>query len=242
MGYPVVYFEIGSSDDVALQRFYAALFGWSYEIPQPGYAIVDTRSGAGVRGGIGRSRDGSPWATFYVEVEDVQAMLDKAGSLGSKTVVPVTVIPNVVTWAMFADPDGLLVGLNQTGNVLGQPPSPGGGAAVDWFEIMATDGERERSFYENLFGWRAEGSGVAGYWLTDTGAGRGISGAIGAGSGLLWATIYARVADTDQALRRAEELGGARVYGPNIVNEQLQTGAFHDPAGNVIGVYARRDS
>jgi hypothetical protein len=28
-----------------------------------------------------------------------------------------------------------------------------------------------------------------------------------------------------------------RVYGPNAVDDHMQTGAFRDPAGNVFGVY-----
>jgi predicted enzyme related to lactoylglutathione lyase len=242
MGYPVVYFEIGSADDETLQRYYAELFGWSYAIPQPGYAVVDTRAGTGITGGIGRSRDGSPWATFYVEVDDIQASLDKAVALGGRAVVPVTVIPSVVTWAMFTDPDGLLIGLVQTGNVFGQPPSAGEGAAVDWFEIFGSDGEKARSYYENLFGWQARGSGVAGYWLTETASNRGISGAIGASSDVRWATIYARVTDVADTLNRATALGGVHLYGPNRVNDQLFTGAFRDPAGNVVGIYSRLDA
>jgi predicted enzyme related to lactoylglutathione lyase len=38
-------------------------------------------------------------------------LLDRVESLGGKTAVPVTEIPEVVTFAQFADPDGNLVGL-----------------------------------------------------------------------------------------------------------------------------------
>lgn len=48
---------------------------------------------------------------FYVETEDLQAVLDKAESLGAKTVMPVTDVGGAVTIAMFNDPDGLLIGL-----------------------------------------------------------------------------------------------------------------------------------
>ena len=49
--------------------------------------------------------------TFYVQVEDPQAALDKAESLGGKTVLPVMTIPDTVTLALFADPEGHVVGL-----------------------------------------------------------------------------------------------------------------------------------
>ena len=132
---PVVHFEIGGPDDGPLLRFYGELFGWRLSRVAGGvnYTLVDTQGGAGVNGGIGRSGTGEPWASFYVEVDDLQAVLDKAESLGAKTVLPVTEIPGMVAFAMFDDPDGLLVGLVKgeappEGVPLG--PSSGDGAPV----------------------------------------------------------------------------------------------------------------
>jgi predicted enzyme related to lactoylglutathione lyase len=76
-----------------------------------------------------------------------------------------------------------------------------------------------------------------GYGLVDTGAGRGIQGGIGAGGKARWATVYASVPDVERTLAIAEKLGAARVYGPNAVDDHMETGAFRDPAGNVVGVY-----
>jgi predicted enzyme related to lactoylglutathione lyase len=82
MGNPVVRFEIGAADDQALARFYGPLFGWGLQAVADGYLLVDTWGGTGINGGIGRSQSGAPWATFYVEVEDPQACLERAGALG----------------------------------------------------------------------------------------------------------------------------------------------------------------
>jgi predicted enzyme related to lactoylglutathione lyase len=49
--------------------------------------------------------------------------------------------------------------------------------------------------------------------------------------------VYASVPDVEAVLARAVELGGAREYGPNPVDDHMQTGALRDPAGNVFGVY-----
>jgi hypothetical protein len=46
----------------------------------------------------------------------------------------------------------------------------------------------------------------------------------------------------EATLGRAEQLGGTRVCGPTAVDEQMQTGAFRGPAGNVFGVYQRAAS
>lgn len=242
MGNGVVHFEVGGPDDEPLVKFYGELFGWKLQrIPGVNYTAVDTQGGSGINGGMGKSSTGEPWATFYVGVDDLQATLDKAGSLGGSTVVPVTEIPDVVTFAMFSDPDGLLIGLvKNEAPQEGQPqgPSSGSGAAVDWFEVLGSDAERTQSFYSELFGWKADDSTFPGYGLVDTG-GPGISGGLGSGEESRWATVYATVPEVEKALSRAEELGGARVYGPTAVDESMQTGAFRDPAGNVFGVYQR---
>jgi uncharacterized protein len=237
MANPVVYFEIGAAEDEPLVRFYGELFGWGLDtIPGGGYTFVDTRAGGGVNGGIGRSQTGEPWSAFYVEVDDPQAYLDKAGSLGGRTVLPVTEIPGMPPIAMLDDADGLLVGLmgrREPGAGVLQGPSAGDGAAVDWFEVLGADAERSQAFYRELFDWPV---GQGGYGQVDPGV-TGIGGGIGAGGTSRWATVYASVGDVEATLARAEALGATRVYGPNQVDDHTETGAFRDPAGNVFGVY-----
>jgi uncharacterized protein len=244
MGNAVVYFEVGGPENEPLIAFYRELFGWGLQRVGEGvnYSLIDTKGGGGVNGGLGKSGTGTPWATFYVEVEDVQASLDKALSLGGKTVAPVTEIPGFGAFAMFDDPDGLLVGLAKAGEALtvGPGPSSGEGAPVDWFEVLGSDAARTQAFYTEMFGWTVKPDDPR-YGLVDTGAGRGIQGGLGAGGQENWATVYASVPDVERTLARAEQLGGTRVYGPMAVDDHMQTGAIRDPAGNVFGVYHHRD-
>jgi predicted enzyme related to lactoylglutathione lyase len=239
MGNPVVYFDINSPQGDSLKRFYPELFGWSLNEVPGGYALVDTRAGTGINGGIGTTEEHHTPIAFYVEALDLQVVLDKAESLGGKTLIPVTEIPGTVTYAMFTDPDGLVVGLVKgTGEGGEQGPSQGNGMAVDWFEVLGTDAERTQAFYTQLFGWKIDPSGPPGYGLVDTDAGgRGIGGGLGSNPAAPWATVYARVQDVEGTLKRAEELGAKREYGPNAVDDHMQTGAFRDPSGNVFGVY-----
>lgn len=248
MGNAVVHFEIGGPDDAPLAAFYGKLFGWKLQsFEGGGYTMIDTNGGGGINGGIGKSQTGEPWSTFYVEAEDLQAVLDKAESLGAKTVMPVTDFGGAVTIAMFNDPDGLLVGLVKAADPA-QPqapgPSAGSGEPVDWFEVLGSDSGRTQRFYSDLFGWTV-GGGDAGtplsYGIADTGAGSGIHGGLGASADVKWATIYAFVPDVEQTLAKAESLGGSRIYGPRAVDDQMQSGAFRDPAGNVFGVYHHGD-
>jgi predicted enzyme related to lactoylglutathione lyase len=242
MGNAVVHFEIGGPDDQPLVAFYQELFGWKMKpMDGGGYTLIDTCGGGGINGGIGRSQTGEPWSTFYVSAPDPQAVLDKATALGGTVVMPVTDFGGVVTIAMFNDSDGLLVGVVKADGGAEDDatgPSAGEGAPVDWFEVLGSDAERTQRFYCGMFGWIADTS-FPGYGLVDTGAGHGIQGGLGGTDEGRWATIYASVRDVEAVLRRAEQLGGSRVYGPNQVGEDMQTGALRDPAGNIFGVYHR---
>jgi uncharacterized protein len=236
MGDPVTWFDLGAANEGPLKTFYADLFGWTLQPRAETYTMLTT--GGGVNGGLGRSGLGDPWVAFYVDVPGLQATLDKAVTLGSAVVVPVTKASDLVTFAMFTDPDGLLIGLTQADDS-GEPAAPvfGEGPAVDWFEILGSDAKRSQAFYGELFGWTFDG-GDDNYGLADTGAGRGISGGVGgSGEGTGWATVYANVEDVEPYLARAEELGGKREYGPIDVDDHMQSGAIRDPAGNVFGIY-----
>jgi predicted enzyme related to lactoylglutathione lyase len=175
---------------------------------------------------------------LYFDAEYVSS-LDRIESLGGRTAVPVTEIPQMVTYALFEDPDGLLVGLmklEQPQEGQAQGPSAGEGAAVDWFEVLGSDAQRTQRFYADAFGWEVQTGDFPGYGLVDTLSDRGIRGGLGGGDSR-WATVYASVPDVERTLARAEELGAQRVYGPMAVGEQMRTGALRDPAGNVFGIY-----
>lgn len=238
MAHAVVHFEISGPDDGQLADFYASLFGWRMQ-PIPGYTLIDTEAGSGINGGIRQSADGERGITFYIETDDMQAALDKINLLGGKTETPITELAGVVTYAVFSDLDGLPVGLVLAPANPDQviAPGPGGGAPVDWFEVLGADADRSRRFYAEIFGWQANAA-VPSYTMIDTGTERGIRGGMGAGADKgRWATVYASVPDVAAVLTRAAELGGAREYGPNPVDDHMQTGALRDPAGNVFGVY-----
>jgi uncharacterized protein len=108
---PVVHFEIGARDQKRLHDFYAKLFDWHVNYDERmSYAVVETHDSGGINGGIGPAQ-ATGGVTFYVQVPDLHAALTKAESLGGKTVLPPTEIPNVVAMAQFTDPEGNLIGL-----------------------------------------------------------------------------------------------------------------------------------
>ena len=82
-----------------------------------GYGIVDTHTENGIGGGIGGAQEGQPnMVTFYVQTVDIEASLKKAVALGGKVVMPATEIPNMVTFALFSDPEGNVIGLVKSGD------------------------------------------------------------------------------------------------------------------------------
>lgn len=239
MGNRVVHFEMAGPDAAALAGFYAEMFGWgTQEIPGADYVLIDTNGGGGINGGVGKA---DPYVTFYVEDSDPQALLDRALAMGARVLVPLTETP-FVTYARFADPDGLQVGIVKAADPGTDVPGPsaGEGSPVDWFEVLGSEASTTQEFYTGLFGWSVDDAGYPGYALVQ-GAGEGVGGGLGSGDEAQWATVYAKVADVGAALGRAESLGGRRVYGPNQVDDHMQTGAFADPAGNVVGVYSHPD-
>ena len=112
MSNSVVHFEITGPDGDRLFDFYSKLFGWKIDASNPmKYGLVQAQD-KGIGGGICASQPGAPpYATIYVGVDDVDKALADAEKLGGKTIVPKTTIPGMVTFAMFTDPAGNLIGL-----------------------------------------------------------------------------------------------------------------------------------
>ena len=116
MANPVVHFEIIGKDTKALQDFYTKLFGWNIDANNSmNYGLARTKTNdRGIDGGISAGDPSQPdqsYVTIYAEVDDPDAYLKKVENLGGKIIVPTTEIPNMVTFAMFADPEGHMVGL-----------------------------------------------------------------------------------------------------------------------------------
>jgi uncharacterized protein len=76
----VNYFEVGSPDPEGSRAFYGSLFDWTFGESSPAsYQMVN-----GDKGGLWdtSSLEGTSWAIFYVQVDDVKAAIARAESLG----------------------------------------------------------------------------------------------------------------------------------------------------------------
>lgn len=101
---PIVYFEIAGSDAAQLKAFYSTVFGWSID----GTDIIAAASTGGLRGGI---RQDPAEKVLYMGVPDIKSALKQIEAAAGNTIVPRTVVPGVVTFALFTDPAGNRMGL-----------------------------------------------------------------------------------------------------------------------------------
>ena len=109
----IVHFELMGPDGDKLAAFYGDLFGWKLA-PTPGfdaYNMTDAEE-TGIGGAIGQGNENMPqYQTIYVQVESVDEHLAKAEGAGGTTVVPRTEVPGTVTFGLFTDPAGNMVGV-----------------------------------------------------------------------------------------------------------------------------------
>ncbi len=112
---PVVHFEIlagPDGDKKALQAFYRDTFKWQVDSDNPlDYGMVvpeDEEDGIG--GAVDSSEDHSG-VLIYLAVDDLTYYLQKVKAAGGSVVKDVTVIPDMVTYAIFRDPAGNEIGL-----------------------------------------------------------------------------------------------------------------------------------
>jgi predicted enzyme related to lactoylglutathione lyase len=117
------------------------------------------------------------------------------------------------------------------------------GQPVVHFEVVGTDGEKLQRYYSELFGWEVDGNNEMRYGMVsregNTGReGVGIGGGIGQGPEGYpgHVTFYVAVPDVEEALQKAESLGGRRVMGPETIMDRIVLGHFKDPEGHLVGV------
>jgi uncharacterized protein len=118
------------------------------------------------------------------------------------------------------------------------------GQAVVHFEVVGKDGEKLQRYYGELFGWNVNADNPMQYGMVDAKDNTSMTGDNGIGGGIGQGadgyeghvTFYVAVPDVEEALQKAESLGGTRVMGPENIMDMVELGQFKDPEGNVIGL------
>jgi uncharacterized protein len=110
---PVDWFEILGKDGKALKEFYSKAFDW--DLKDSGaegfdYYMMEAPE-KGSAGAVGSPPDGQQAIRFYAGVEDLAKTLEKAESLGAKTVMEPSKVAENTEIAIFVDPQGHAFGL-----------------------------------------------------------------------------------------------------------------------------------
>ncbi len=240
MGNPITWFDLISTNSEQTSKFYSEVFGWHVDhFPDMGYHIFDTHAGSGIPGGTGDTREGqTPVAIPYIENPDIDALLAKAVKAGATVLMPVTEIPEMVTFAHVQDPFGNVIGLVKGDGTT--KVSEGTNPPVDWVEISCVEAEKAYDWYRKVFGWTIKADPMPeGQPHAQIDTGGGIHGGIGGTpTGQPMVTVYAHVEDLGEYLKRAENLGAKTVMEPMQVDPTTHIAAFADPQGNMFGLYS----
>ena len=110
MGNKIIHVEVTGKDGPALQKFYSDVFGWTLDTNNPGgYGMLRQDE---LTAGFGPAQDGGAGlVTFYVDAEDPRGTLQRVEAAGGKVIMPLTEVAPETTIALFADPEGHVVGL-----------------------------------------------------------------------------------------------------------------------------------
>ncbi|MBK1613707.1 glyoxalase [Rubrivivax gelatinosus] len=115
--------------------------------------------------------------------------------------------------------------------------------AFSWNELLTGDPERAAGFYAGLFGWSVEAQEIAGgtYRVVKTADGTAVGGIMGIppdsppGMPPHWGS-YVTVDSVDDAIAKAEALGGTVIVPPMDIPGVGRMAVLRDPTGAAVNV------
>ncbi len=215
--------DLWTSDVEGSARFYAGLFGWEAQAPNPEFGgyFMFTRSGVPVAGGRGPDNPADNSWRIDLAVADAAASVKRAESAGAQVLAPAHAVADLGVQAVFHDPTGAHFGIWQAGNfpgftVLGEHGAP------SWFELMTRDHPAAVAFYGSALGCdlaTLSDTDEFRYSVLRDPEGNQVAGIMDArsflpdGVGAHW-RIYWEVDDVDSSAATAAELGGSVIAEP----------------------------
>jgi uncharacterized protein len=235
--------DISVSDLERSQHFYQDVLGWEFSDSDPQYggycnAMVGGETVAGMSPPMpGMDEPPHVWVT-YLAVDDVGQTADAVTRAGGELVFPPMQVGAFGTMCLAVDPTGAVFGLWQsdehTGYTLANEPG-----SVTWNEAMVGDFAQGQAFYSTVFGYSYQDMSGDGYQYATVTLGdeeRPVAG-IGEVEGDTpphWAVTF-MVADTDSAVARVTEAGGA-VIAPAFDMEYGRLAVVSGPDGEPFAV------
>lgn len=223
-----IWYELMTPDVAGATAFYGDVVGWTAS-QMPGgdmpYWVLEA-DGYGVGGvmALGEEHKAAgipPNWTAYVAVDDADAAVEKARSLGGSVMREPQDIPGVGRLAIIADPAGaVLAVMKPTPPPGGRPEAPKDALGhTGWHELYSGPTDTTFAFYQGLFGWTKDEV----HDLGPMGAYQLFSNQDGQVGGMMqkpdnlpatcW-LYYVRVGDIDAAAGRVRAGGGQVLNGP----------------------------
>ena len=236
----IVWHELMTNDVEKARGFYADLLGWQTEVWKPGEMDYTMISVDGQTHGGFQNLDPSMGAPSHwlahVHVADVDAAVAKAKERGGAVVAGPMEVPKG-RFAAIADPQGAVISVYTPATDV---PSMEG--VFLWDELLATDVEAAKGFYEAVIGWSAQpmGTGDLGTYTVfmsgESMAGGLMSKPEAAPGPAAWVT-YLATDDVDATAAKAQELGGKVVQPAFDVPTVGRIAIIVDPTGAAVGLF-----
>ena len=231
--------ELTTSDGAAAKAFYSSLFGWkANEIPmgpgEPPYVMLE-KNGKQV-GALYENRKAPTNWLSYVAVESADDSAKTAKDLDANLIAEPFDVMDVGRMAVVQDPQGAIFALWQAKQHIGAGVRDEVNTLC-WNELMTTDIEAARTFYQSLFDWTLKIS--PGYTEAHVGE-RAVGGLMQIapemeGMPPHWQPYFA-VDDCDGTLRKAQSLGVKNHFGPMDIDKVGRFAVIEDPQGATFAV------
>ncbi len=220
------WFDLMTTNPDDAPSFYGAIAGWGtmpYEnSPEPYTLWVN---GEEPIGGVmalpaeAAAAGAPPHWIAYISTPDIAATTAKAKSLGGSVVMEMD-MPEVGQIALYADPQGAVIGAYQPLDDTPGHDGPPNVGEFSWHELATTGWEGAWDFYSELFGWEktdAMDMGEMGMYQMYRGVTEVPLGGMFDKPPEMpmnaW-LYYVRVPDVNAAIEKVKELGGQVLNGP----------------------------
>jgi predicted enzyme related to lactoylglutathione lyase len=239
--------DLSTTDVDAAKRFYADLFGWSYDAQDAGNGMIYTMAQQKAKAVAAiapqpqmMAAAGAPpmWNT-YVTVADVDASTGEVEGAGGAVLMPPMDVMDAGRMAVANDPTGAMFAMWQAKNNIGAELVNEHGA-LTWNELQTPDVDAAVAFYSKLFGWKSTAMDMGGgatYTMLELGD-RGIGGAMKPpmeGIPAHW-QVYFAVDDCDATVATAKKGGGTVLAEPMDLPDVGRMAALADPQGAAFSV------
>lgn len=235
------------TDVEGAKKFYGEVLGWTFGESSAEFGNYTTayRNGKAVAAVVppmpGQDTPQSAWC-LYFSSPDVAATAEKIGSGGGTVVMDPMKVGDFGSMCLAQDPTGILFGVWQPDThegfeLEGEPGS------FAWAELFTREPERSDSFLTSVFGYNAKTMREENvdYKVFDLGGEQPVLGRMTMTPADFpeevrpYIQIYFAVDNCDQAVEKAEKLGGQKVFGP-MDSPFGRFAAILDPQGAAFAV------